>query len=78
MLAGSGQFHPSTSCRGRLTKFHPSALAGYVHSSLLDDFELPISAVHCVNAQKTVCSLIEPLANLNNLKLTSESANKYR
>ena len=53
MLACSGQFHPSTSCTGRHTKFHPSTSSGSfgrqcackqklsvpVHSTLLDDFD---------------------------------------
>ena len=53
-LACSGQFHTSMSCRGRLTKFHPSTSSGSfgrqcefkqklstpMHSTLLDDFDL--------------------------------------
>ena len=60
LLACSGQFHPSTSYRGRLTKFHPSTSSGSfgrlcackqkiskpVRSTLLDEFGNKVYSIY--------------------------------
>ena len=79
LLACSGQFHPSTSYRGRLTKFHPSTSSGsfgrlcackqklsaLVCSTLLDDFVYILCVVNVVSIVANHPLLSKPKYRVN-------------